>query len=92
MRQLVLAVGGAVAQAAEHFQHFGVQTGHVGIESGLFGGFPPAAHAAYAEAAPLAPGHEERVGLWQLYPVLVHVCLFGGGYAAQARELLGRYA
>lgn len=58
----------------------------------LFGGFPPAAHAAYAEAAPLAPGHEDRVGLWQLYPVLVHVCLFGGGYAAQARALLGRYA
>ena len=57
----------------------------------LFGGFPPAAHAAYAEAAPLAPGHGERVGLWQLYPVLVHVCLFGGGYAAQARELLSRY-
>ena len=57
----------------------------------LFGGFPPAAHAAYAEAAPLAPGHEERVGLWQLYPVLVHVCLFGGGYAGQARELLSRY-
>lgn len=57
----------------------------------LFGGFPAAAHAAYAEAAPLAPGHEERVGLWQLHPVLVHVCLFGGGYAAQARELAARY-
>ena len=53
--------------------------------------FPPAAHAAYTEAAPLAPGHEERVGLWQLHPVLVHVCLFGGGYAAQARELAARY-
>ena len=57
----------------------------------LFGGFPPAAHAAYAEVAPLAPGHEERVGLWQLHPLLVHVCLFGGGYAAQARELAARY-
>lgn len=57
----------------------------------LFGGFPPAAHAAYAESAPLAPGHEERVGLWQLYPVLVHVCLFGGGYAAQARQIVDRY-
>lgn len=57
----------------------------------LFGGFPPAAHAAYAEAAPLAAGHEERVALWQLHPVLVHVCLFGGGYAAQALELAARY-
>ncbi len=29
--------------------------------------------------------------LWQLYPLLVHVALFGGGYAGQARAALGRY-
>jgi fructosamine-3-kinase len=57
----------------------------------LFGGFPPAAFAAYAEAFPLAPGHEDRVELWQLYPLLVHVVLFGGGYAGQARRALARY-
>jgi fructosamine-3-kinase len=57
----------------------------------LFGGFPSAAFAAYAEAFPLAPGHEDRVELWQLYPLLVHVVLFGGGYAGQARRALARY-
>ncbi|MFN0090984.1 MAG: fructosamine kinase family protein [Acidimicrobiales bacterium] len=57
----------------------------------LFGGFPAAAFAAYAEAAPLAPGHEERVALWQLYPVLVHVCLFGGGYTRQAQAIVSGY-
>ncbi|OZM80157.1 fructosamine kinase family protein [Pseudonocardia sp. MH-G8] len=41
--------------------------------------------AAYDEAAPLAPGLLERVPLHQLFPLLVHVVLFGGGYAAQAR-------
>lgn len=40
--------------------------------------------AAYAETAPLADGWEERVGLHQLHPLLVHACLFGGGYAARA--------
>jgi fructosamine-3-kinase len=57
----------------------------------LFGGFPAAVFAAYDEAFPLAPGHEDRVDLWQLYPLLVHVALFGGGYAGQARAALGRY-
>ena len=40
--------------------------------------------AAYDEAAPLAPGWRERVPLHQLFPLLVHVVLFGRGYAGQA--------
>lgn len=58
----------------------------------LFGGFAPVCFAAYAEAAPLAPGHEERVALYQLYPLLVHVALFGGGYVGRVRDALARYA
>jgi fructosamine-3-kinase len=58
----------------------------------LFGGFAPRVFAAYAEAFPLAPGHAERVALCQLHPVLVHVCLFGGGYARQADAIVAAYA
>jgi len=47
---------------------------------------------AYDEAAPLAEGWEERVGLHQLFPLLVHACLFGGGYGARAAEAASRYA
>ena len=36
--------------------------------------------AAYDETAPLAAGWPGRVPLHQLHPLLVHVCLFGGGY------------
>ncbi|MDZ7732748.1 MAG: fructosamine kinase family protein [Acidimicrobiia bacterium] len=57
----------------------------------LFGGFGPACYAAYDEAHPLAPGHEERIGLYQLYPLLVHVTLFGGGYAGRTAEVVRRY-
>jgi fructosamine-3-kinase len=39
---------------------------------------------AYDEAAPLAPGRRERIGLHQLFPLLVHTVLFGRGYAEQA--------
>lgn len=41
---------------------------------------------AYDEAAPLAAGRRERVGLHQLFPLLVHAALFGGGYADAACE------
>ncbi len=58
----------------------------------LFGGFSPRTFEAYDEVMPLSPGHEERVGLMQLYPVLVHVALFGGHYAASARRTMRRYS
>jgi fructosamine-3-kinase len=58
----------------------------------LFGGLSPTTRAAYEEVAPLAPGWRERVALWQLYPLLVHAVLFGGGYGAQVDAGLARYA
>jgi protein-ribulosamine 3-kinase len=57
----------------------------------LFGGFGSRVFEAYDEAWPLPPGAGERVGLYQLYPLLVHVNLFGGSYAASVRRELGRY-
>ncbi|MFI7188747.1 fructosamine kinase family protein [Nocardia nova] len=39
---------------------------------------------AYRERFPFAPGAEQRIALHQLYPLLVHVVLFGGGYREQA--------
>lgn len=49
--------------------------------------------AGYTEVAPLAPGWQQRVPLHQLFPLLVHAVLFGGGYgasaAAAARAALG---
>lgn len=58
----------------------------------LFGGPSERCFAAYEEVAPLAPGAAERVGLWQLAPLLVHAALFGGGYGARAAAVLRRYA
>lgn len=40
----------------------------------------------YQRAAPLADGWQDRVGLHQLFPLLVHAVLFGRGYAEQALE------
>jgi fructosamine-3-kinase len=49
----------------------------------LFGAPSARFFAAYHEVYPLADGHEERVPLYQLYPLLVHVCLFGASYVSQ---------
>lgn len=46
---------------------------------------------SYQEIAPLADGWEDRVGIHQLFPLLVHACLFGGQYGARAARLAQRY-
>ena len=58
----------------------------------LFGGFGPAFHAAYDAVIPPAPGRETRLRLYQLYHVLNHANLFGGGYVAQAARLMDELA
>ena len=57
----------------------------------LFGGFSERVFAAYDEAFPLASGFQERVPLYQLYPLMVHVNLFGGSYASSVERALSRY-
>jgi fructosamine-3-kinase len=58
----------------------------------LFGGPSKRCFAAYEEAHPLADGHEDRVSLWQLFPLLVHAVLFGGGYGSSVARAAQRYA
>jgi fructosamine-3-kinase len=58
----------------------------------LFGSPSERIFAAYAEAAPLPDGHEDRVELWQLQPLLVHALLFGGSYGSSAGQAARRYA
>lgn len=57
----------------------------------LFGGFSPRFYAAYQEAAPLAPGYEERRPLYQLYYVLVHLIHFGESYGPSVDRIVARY-
>jgi protein-ribulosamine 3-kinase len=58
----------------------------------LFGGFDGSFYEAYEEATPLAAGQQERLPVYQLYHVINHYNLFGGGYHGQARRILQRYA
>jgi fructosamine-3-kinase len=58
----------------------------------LFGTFGQVFFRRYGELRPLRPGFfEERRDLYNLYPLLVHVRLFGGGYVHQVEATLRRY-
>jgi fructosamine-3-kinase len=57
----------------------------------LFGGFDNKIFSTYQESFPLESNWNERILLWQLYYVLVHVNLFGGGYYKQAKDIISRY-
>jgi fructosamine-3-kinase len=54
----------------------------------LFGGFSERVYSAYEEQHPLSPGAVERIPLWQLYPLLVHVNLFAGSYVPTLERTL----
>lgn len=53
----------------------------------LFGGFPEQFYRAYHEIRPERPGMGRRISLYQLYYLLVHLNLFGAGYASSVRRL-----
>lgn len=54
----------------------------------LFGGFPANFFEGYGQEWPLPPGHRARVRLYNLYHLLNHANLFGGGYIAQSQASL----
>lgn len=58
----------------------------------LMGGLDPVFFDTYNEHHPIEPGfHEERKAIYQLWPLLVHVRLFGGGYVAQVSRILEKF-
>ena len=56
----------------------------------LFGGFSGDFYAAYNNVWPIDPGYKVRKTLYNLYHILNHLNLFGGGYAGQATGMMER--
>lgn len=57
----------------------------------LFGSPARSFHDAYHREWPLEAGHEDRVLLYQLYPLLAHVNLFPGSYQSSCEQALEEY-
>jgi len=54
----------------------------------LFGGFDTRFFFTYQSMFPLANGWQQRIGVCQLYPLLVHLLLFGGSYYNSVKDVL----
>jgi protein-ribulosamine 3-kinase len=68
--------------------------GHREIEiayTKLFSEFDPDFYSAYQECFPIEKGFSERADIYNLYPLLVHVNLFGGGYWNQVQQILEKF-
>ncbi|MEX2456127.1 MAG: fructosamine kinase family protein [Balneolaceae bacterium] len=59
--------------------------------SKMFGGFSKEFYDGYESVQPLEPGFDARIDIYNLYPLLVHVNLFGGGYTNQAVQFLKQF-
>lgn len=59
--------------------------------SKLFGGFASRFYEAYHDQFPMSPGWQSRIEICNLYPLLVHVNLFGGAYLGSVKAIAGRY-
>lgn len=57
----------------------------------LFGGFNNEMYHSYNDHLPLEKGWENRLDISQLYPLLVHVNLFGGSYVNSVMRIVDRY-
>lgn len=54
----------------------------------LFGGFPQIFYEGYNEQLPLDKGYNQRKTIYNLYHILNHFNLFGGGYESQAKNII----
>ncbi|TVR82399.1 MAG: hypothetical protein EA409_05005 [Saprospirales bacterium] len=57
----------------------------------LFGGFNPEFYKAYQSIYPLQPGYVDRMEIYQLYFLLVHVNLFGRSYVGSTMRIIEKY-
>jgi fructosamine-3-kinase len=57
----------------------------------LFGGFNPAFYGAYGNELPLHPGYKQRRDLYNLYHMLNHLNIFGGGYLGSVQAIVSHY-
>ena len=71
--------------------HYGWAEAELGMTA-LFGAFPAEFYEAYQEIRPLEGDYQQRFPLYNLYHLLNHLNLFGGGYRSQVLSILRRYA
>jgi fructosamine-3-kinase len=86
----VIADSGGNPAIIDPATHYGLAEAELGMTA-LFGVFPDLFYQAYQEARPLEPDFRKRFPIYNLYHLLNHLNLFGGGYLGQVLAILQRY-
>lgn len=66
--------------------HYGHRESDIAMTK-LFGGFTEEFYSAYNSAWPLEKGWQQRIDILNLYPLLIHVNLFGGSYLRDVQNI-----
>ena len=70
--------------------HFGSREAELAFTY-MFGGFDDDFYRSYQEAFPLDPGFDQRIEIYNLYPSLVHLNLFGNSYLGGIKRVLQKF-
>lgn len=70
--------------------HYGYRESDLAMMK-LFGGFEASCYLAYLNTCPPEAGWKERISLFQIYPLLVHLNLFGFGYLPALQNAVNEY-
>ncbi len=81
--------GGSVPVIFDPAVYYGDREADIAMTE-LFGGFNGDFYAAYEEAWPLDPGYKIRKNFYNLYHIINHFNMFGGGYGSQAEGIIQR--
>ncbi|MBZ8134406.1 fructosamine kinase family protein [Afifella sp. IM 167] len=80
----VVAAGGEVTGLVDPASYYG----HAEVDLAMLTLFGGPCEAFFEAYGPLEPGHEERRPIYQLWPALVHLRLFGSGYRSMVERFL----
>lgn len=86
----ILSANNATAAVIDPAVYFGSREIEMAF-SYLFGGFDDLFYQSYEEYFPLEPGFKDRIELYNLYPLMVHLNMFGSGYFGAIRNTIGKY-
>ena len=88
-----MAVAGNLASIYDPAVYYGAREMDLAMTR-LFGGFDSRFYEAYHGVCPIPVHFEDLVEVYNLYPLMVHVNLFGpnSGYARSVSQIIGRYA
>ncbi len=70
--------------------YFGFRESEIAFTT-MFGGFENEFYESYNEVFPVEKGFHERLPIYNLYPLLVHVNLFGEGYIPSIKKILSKF-